>query len=137
MKALQLLQPIPLTIYTAQGHTRTVSVNGAGQVTVTVRWARWLTWSKDRKEGRPRAVTFPLWAIAGGEYRPRTWWRRGRLLLNVPAANDPWARRTERHRKRKQMPPTRPHKIHFGKRRQPYFVVLAEQIGMELPEVQS
>ncbi|MEV6967606.1 hypothetical protein AB0M47_21125 [Hamadaea sp. NPDC051192] len=134
MKTLAILgkmtQPL---VYDAKGLNRRLTVHGDGMVTVQVTTLRWLLMSRDRKDGRPRQVSFPLWAIRAGDLRTAAWWRRGRLRLDVPAANDPWGKRTEKMRQLHQFPKTKPHKIRFNRRQQPWFVYAAEQIGVDEP----
>ncbi|NUR59427.1 MAG: hypothetical protein HOV87_12275 [Catenulispora sp.] len=121
--------------YVAKGTNRHLTVESSGLVMIRVPFWRWLAMSKDRKDGRPRMVSFPLWAIQGGYLRTHTWWRKGVLQLDVPAANDPWQRRTDKQRANNVFPASRPHRIKFRKRQQPWFVYAAEQIGVDAPEL--
>lgn len=136
---MSALQPRPssaldhLGAYTAPGIGKRVTLAG-DTVTVSVRLLRWWSMSSDRTEGRPRQVSFPVWAIRRGYVRTASWWRPGLLYLDVPDAGDPWARRTEKMRRRGVYPKPRAYKIRFRKSRQPWFVLLAEQIGVEQPE---
>lgn len=118
-------------IYEAVGLTRRVRVDGVGMVTVVVRLHRWWSMGARRREDRPRQVSFPIWAISSGWLRPALWWLPGVLYLNVPAQNNPWGRRTNRMRKKGTYPRPRPHRILFRRKQQPWFVYLAEEIGID------
>lgn len=121
----------PLTVFEAKGTGRLVKVGDNAVMTVTVRRLAWWLMPARRKEGRPRSVSFPLWAIRGGWYRPACWWRRGVLVLDVPGANAPWGRRTDAQRRNRTYPKPRPHRLHFTSKQQPAFAVCAQQIGLD------
>lgn len=120
-----------ITIFEAKSTSRHVQVNSGGVMTVTVRLLAWGLMTKRRKEGRPRSVSFPVWAIESGWYRPATWYRRGALQLHVPGANDPWRRRTDAQRRKRTYPRPRPHRIHFTRKQQPAFHLCAREIGLD------
>ncbi len=120
----------PMTVFEATGITRTIRVTDDGFMTVTVRRWAWWAMSERRKEGRQPAVGFPLVSIRSGWYRPARWYRPGALVLDVPHADDPWRRRTDRQRRKKTYPKTRPHRIRFTLRHQPDFEQCAVEIGM-------
>jgi hypothetical protein len=119
------------TLFTATGLTRRVSVGDDGQMTIAVRTLAWWAMGRRRTEGRPQQVSFPLWAIQGGWFRLASRWWPGALQLDVPGANDPWRRRSDRQRKKGTYPKTRPHRIRFTRRQEPAFVRLATEIGMD------
>lgn len=130
MTLRSLLTFRPVTVFTATGLTRKLTVTDDACMTIRVRGVAWRLMSEARKQGRPREVVFPLFAIRGGWYRPARWYRPGVLVLKVPQAGDPWRRRTERQRRKDTFPRTRPHKIRFVRHQQPGFARCARAIGM-------
>lgn len=124
-----MLSLFPVTLFEAKSITRHVKVTNDGLMTIRVRTLTWLLMSQRYKEGRPIAVTFPLNRIRSGWYRPASWCG-GCLYLNVPYANDPWQRRTDRHRKKNTYPKPKPHRIRFTRKQQPAFELCAHEIGV-------
>jgi hypothetical protein len=120
-------------VFTATGLNRQLTVHGDGMVTVKVTFWTWWTMGARRRDGRPRQVDFPLWAIRAGSLRTAVRLWPGLLVLDVPAANDPWGRRTDKMREKREFPHLRRHKLRFTRQQQPWFVYAAEQIGVENP----
>jgi hypothetical protein len=123
------------TVHSAVGLNRKVIVHGQAQVTVRPTWWAWQAMGEQCREGRPREVTFGLWEIRGGMLRTATWWRPGLLRLDVPTCGDPWGRRSRKMVEQRVFPRPRPsHRIRFRRAQQPWFVYMAEEIGIQTPE---
>lgn len=119
-----------VTLFKAKAIARHVKVTDDGFMTIAVRWLSWVLMGQRRREGRPMAVSFPLGQIRSGWYRPARWYRLGTLYLDVPYANDPWRRRTDRQRAKGLYPKPKPHRIRFTRRQQPAFELCAHEIGV-------
>lgn len=114
----------------AHGRGRVVTFDDGTTITVAVPWWSWLFMGKRRKRDRPREVTFTVDAVASVRYSAPWLLFAGRVLLDVPSANDPWGRARMKKGRVVKLPRPRPHRIRFGYLRRREWALLVA--GMHL-----